>query len=155
MDRTSKISAFVFLLAASAPSLVLADSPILNLNPADKIEENSFFQEMIRNQEDLAKLEKIKITYLIQSIKRSPYTFIRNGVSYSGTKAASHIFTKYSHRSDSIQSAREFIESVASRSSRTGEAYQVQFPDGTTSPVRDILLSELEKLEERLNQKKS
>lgn len=116
------------------------------LSPTDQIEGSPFFSKVLESDKDFVR-ERAKIEYLISRIRRSSYTFIRNGKSYNGLKAARHLTTKYHRRFGAIKSAVDFIENVATRSSTTGEAYVVRFPDGRIYPAADVLLNELSVLE--------
>jgi hypothetical protein len=77
-----------------------------------------------------------EIGYLLNCIKSSSCTFIRNGKTYSGEKAFNHLKRKLDYAGDSIQNAGQFIEHIATKSSMTGDLYKVQC-DG-----RQVLTSE-------------
>lgn len=66
-----------------------------------------------------------EIEHLLEFINTSPCTFIRNGEIYAAEKAHSHIKRKFRYIETSINSAEEFIELVASRSSLSGAPYKV------------------------------
>ncbi len=91
--------------------------------------------------------EEQKINHLIQYIEKSKVTFIRNGSEYNAIDAAKHLRTKREKAGKRVKTAREFIDYIASKSSMSGEAYKIKFPNGVIMPVRDVLYYELKKLE--------
>jgi len=74
--------------------------------------------------------ESQKITALLNAIEHSNLIFIRNGMEYSAPRARQHLEMKLSRAGTRITTAAQFIEHLASRSSMTGIAYYVKFPDG-------------------------
>jgi hypothetical protein len=72
------------------------------------------------------------ITYLLGSMESSGCRFIRNGKEYEGKAAAAHLRTKLERAGDRVKTVDDFIDGIASRSSTTGEQYQVKKPDGKT-----------------------
>ncbi|MDR2451990.1 MAG: DUF5329 domain-containing protein [Candidatus Accumulibacter sp.] len=68
-----------------------------------------------------------EIDALLSSLQSSACQFNRNGAWYSGSEARDHLLRKlkYIERKDGIQSTEQFIELAASRSSSSGQAYQV------------------------------
>ena len=115
--------------------------PSTNDNPALKD-----FSGTTRVQDN----EKLKIHYLIEAVRHSSYTFIRNNKDYDGNKAAEHLLWKYRQAGKKIKTARGFIASAASNSLQTGEKYLFRGPDGKTHPLKDALENELTRLEETL-----
>jgi hypothetical protein len=67
-----------------------------------------------------------EIAYLLNYIRESPCTFIRNGSEYDGAAAADHVQAKYEHFKDEIKTAEDFIDRAATKSLLSGEPYQVQ-----------------------------
>jgi hypothetical protein len=77
--------------------------------------------------------EAAKIQYLIGSIEALPgVTFLRNGVAYDAGKAADHLRLKLRSAGNRVKTAEDFIRLCASKSSVSGKAYRMRFPDGTT-----------------------
>jgi Family of unknown function (DUF5329) len=77
--------------------------------------------------------ESAKIRYLIGSVEAlQGVTFLRNGVEYDAKKAADHLRVKLKTAGDRVKTAEDFIRLCGSRSSLSGEAYRMRFPDGTT-----------------------
>lgn len=94
-----------------------------------------------------AMTEEQKISHLIAYIEKSNATFIRNGSEYTAKDAAKHLRMKREKAGKKVKTAKEFIDFIASKSSTTGEAYQIRFSNGTQMPVRDVLYYELKKIE--------
>lgn len=83
-----------------------------------------------------------EIDHLLAYITASPCTFIRNGVSYDGAEAASHIKDKYDYYRDEIHSAEDFITLAATKSEMSGRPYLVQC-DAAQLRASDWLSEEL------------
>lgn len=130
----------------------------LLLVPSVQIQESPSYEEALRQKNNDLKLERAKIDYLIERIRKSPHTFVRNGDSYPGAAAAEHIAWKFRLRGDRVKSALDFIKYFATRSSESGKLYLCKLTggsgavvaDGKTYPVCDLLYNELHVLEEFL-----
>ncbi|HSX59803.1 MAG TPA: DUF5329 family protein [Tahibacter sp.] len=84
--------------------------------------------------------EQKKIDYLIAELQRlDGATFIRNGSEYSAAKAADHLRTKLRHAGDRIQTARQFIDELGTKSSMSGETYRIRFDDGRVLDSAQVL----------------
>jgi hypothetical protein len=76
--------------------------------------------------------EAAKIQHLIGSIETlRGVTFIRNASEYDAKKAADHLRLKLKMAGDRVKTAEDFIRLCGSKSSVSGEAYRMRFPDGT------------------------
>ncbi len=84
-----------------------------------------------------------QIAYLIDFIRHSPCTFIRNGSDYDGAAAADHIQQKYDYLGGRINSVEDFITYAATKSSFSGRPYLVRCADGQEQPAADWLRTEL------------
>jgi hypothetical protein len=142
-------------------SMLLINTPLLlaEKTPSDlfltsNVQENSFFETASRNKDDKAYLEKIKIRYLIEAVRRSSLTFIRNNEAYRGVESAAHLSWKYSFAGKRVQTVHDFIDKIASQSIQTGSPYLVKNSEGKTCPLRDVLNNELKRLERSLGSKK-
>ena len=82
-----------------------------------------------------------EIAYLIDFIRHSSCTFIRNGSEYSGGEAADHIQAKYDHFKDEIKTVEDFITQAASKSIMSGKPYEVRC-EGKTMPAADWIRAE-------------
>ncbi|TGK37676.1 DUF5329 domain-containing protein [Leptospira andrefontaineae] len=56
--------------------------------------------------------------------------FIRNGSEHKLDEAKAHLLRKYDAAKSKISSTEDFIKGLASKSSITGTAYKIKFPDG-------------------------
>ena len=77
-----------------------------------------------------------EINYLLGFVDRSGCEFYRNGTWYDSHRARSHLRDKYDYlvARDRIKSAEDFIDQAATRSSVSGEAYQIRCEAGPTVP---------------------
>ena len=142
---------FLILLHSGFRSRVREKTPFgLLLGPPQPVQESSYYEEITHYRGQKAAWERAKADYLIERIRTSPLTFIRNGDSYPGREAAAHIAWKYRIRGKKVEDARDFIKYFATRSSETGKPYLVQTPDGKVYQASDILYNELRILNEQL-----
>jgi hypothetical protein len=92
--------------------------------------------------------EQQKIDALIHSVEVLPGAkFIRNGAAYDGAAAAEHLQYKRSHAGDRIRTANDFITCCASKSSISGQPYQIRYADGRTVDAEVYFLAELKRIE--------
>ena len=77
-----------------------------------------------------------EINYLLDFVGRSGCKFFRNGSWYDSQRAQSHLRVKYNYLAahDRIKTADDFIEQGATRSSMSGEEYQIQCEAGPVVP---------------------
>jgi hypothetical protein len=109
------------------------------------------FASFVINHAGANMSERAKIDRLIGAVEEiEDAVFIRNGTEHSPKEAAKHLRDKLKAIDDQIDSARAFIDNVASRSSITGKDYEIRFADGRTIPTRDYLMDELSKLQRPL-----
>jgi hypothetical protein len=94
-------------------------------------------------------VEQQKIDWLLSEIERSDSAFLRNGAEYDGHKAASHLKTKLFWAGSRVQTARDFVLGVCSRSEASGKPYEIRLKSGTTQPLGTWLLERLEAFEKR------
>jgi hypothetical protein len=73
-----------------------------------------------------------EIDYLLSAVASSKCEFYRNGSWYDPKSAADHLATKYKYLAarDLVQSAEEFIEKAATRSSLSGRDYAIRCGGG-------------------------
>jgi hypothetical protein len=91
-----------------------------------------------------------EIAHLIDFVRHSSCTFIRNGSDYTGAEAADHIQAKYEHFKDEIKTVEDFIDRAASRSLMSGEPYQVRCA-GKTIAAADWIRTEDANYRAKLN----
>ncbi len=74
-----------------------------------------------------------EITYLLGFVESSGCEFYRNGSWHDPSSARAHLRDKYEYLAarDRVQTAEDFIERAATKSSLTGRPYQVRCGGGT------------------------
>jgi hypothetical protein len=87
--------------------------------------------------------EQNKIDYLIGEVESSPATFLRNGAEHTGTRAAAHLARKLRFAGKRVQTARDFIVGIATKSETSGKAYEIRWPDGRRQPLAEWLTARL------------
>jgi len=91
--------------------------------------------------------EKQRIDALIAAVEKSGLIFIRNGSEHSAADAASHMRLKFNNAGNRINTAEQFIDYLASKSSITGSPYFLKFPDGHTEKAGLWLHRKLKELD--------
>lgn len=92
--------------------------------------------------------EDARIDRLIQAIADLKGAgFIRNNAEYSAADAAEHLRTKRRAAGGDIKSAEQFISAIATKSSISGEPYQIRLPDGRLVPSAQYLRDRLAEME--------
>jgi len=89
---------------------------------------------------------QIEINQLLDFIKQSPCTFIRNGKNHTAKDALKHIKKKYHYFEDDIDSAEKFIELSATKSSMSGKKYQIICANKDMISSQQWLLNQLAKI---------
>lgn len=82
-----------------------------------------------------------EIAHLLDFVRHSSCTFIRNGTEYDGPHAADHVKAKYDYYKDEIKTVDDFIDRAASKSLLSGQPYQVRCGD-KTMPAADWIRAE-------------
>lgn len=91
--------------------------------------------------------ESAKIRYLIGSVEAlQGVTFLRNGGEYDARKAADHLRLKLKTAGNRVKTAEDFIRLCGSKSSISGEAYRMRFPDGMTMDAEAFFRERLKAL---------
>lgn len=91
--------------------------------------------------------EQARIDFLIGEVRSSRAIFIRNGREYPADRAAAHLERKLRFAGRRVQTVRQFIVGIASRSSESGKPYEIRWPDGRRQPLAEWLLAELARYE--------
>lgn len=92
--------------------------------------------------------EQTRIEKLIRFVEtQKDMKFIRNGTEYSCADAGKFLRGKLDSMGKDVTTAREFIERIATKSSMSGQPYQVKFGDGKTMLASQFLSEELKRLE--------
>lgn len=93
-------------------------------------------------------IEAARIERLIGYVEgQQQLKFVRNGSAYSAKDAAAFLRAKLGRMGSQVTTAQQFIEQIASRSSTSGEAYQIRFPDGRSVPAAQFLGDELKRID--------
>ena len=87
-----------------------------------------------------------EIKGLLDFVERSECKFVRNGSEYPGPQARAHLEKKlnYLEGKDLVNSAEDFIDLAASKSSMNGKAYEVRCSAGV-QPTSTWLKTELQR----------
>jgi hypothetical protein len=92
--------------------------------------------------------ERQKIEALIREVSElEGAKFIRNGKAYDVATAVRFLRGKWKANDEQVQTARDFVDKVASVSGTSGKPYLIHFKDGRETTSREFLLAELKKLE--------
>lgn len=83
------------------------------------------------------------IKYLLDFVRNSDCTLIRNGKNHTAQEAVAHIKRKYNHFKDEIKTPEDFIRLTASKSLISKKPYMVKTSDGRMLRSQDWLLDAL------------
>jgi hypothetical protein len=78
--------------------------------------------------------------------------FIRNGGEHTAVEAEVHLRMKWQKQSEKIKSAEDFIALCGSKSSMSGQRYQIRFKDGQLRYSDDVLTERLSEIRKPANQ---
>ena len=87
-----------------------------------------------------------EIAALLAAVGTSGCTFIRNGEPGTANAARAHLERKYRYGRKKLDSTEDFIERVATKSSRSGRPYLVECPGKPQQPTREWLFDRLAKI---------
>ena len=93
-----------------------------------------------------------EIDFLISAVAESDCTFHRNGFDYSSKRAAKHLQMKYSRGKQYLDTAEDFINVLATKSSITGKPYTITCEGDETEKVKDWLLKSLNDFRENYHE---
>src|SRR5271165_6035603 len=84
-----------------------------------------------------ASVAEVEINHLLGLIERSGCEFFRNGTWYDAQRAQAHLRAKYDAlaANNQIKTAEDFIEKAASKSSMSGQPYQIRCGGGAAMPT--------------------
>ncbi|CAH0126549.1 DUF5329 domain-containing protein [Pseudomonas mediterranea] len=87
-----------------------------------------------------------EIRGLLDFVEHSECQFVRNGEAFAGPEARAHLEKKLDYLEDKnkVNSAEDFIDLAATKSSMSGRDYEVRCPEGT-QPAGAWLKRELQK----------
>ncbi|SFZ98274.1 hypothetical protein MNB_SV-5-1787 [hydrothermal vent metagenome] len=86
-----------------------------------------------------------EINHLINYVKTSKCSYIRDGKTYTGSEGAKHITAKYDYYKDKINTAEDFIRLSATKSILLGTKYYIECPGSPKVESKKWLLEELKK----------
>lgn len=86
---------------------------------------------LVATAEPMPPVARAEVANALTRLEASGCKFNRNGKWYTGTQAREHLQKKldYAEKKTSLKTAEEFIAVAASKSSTTGEPYQVKCTD--------------------------
>jgi len=92
--------------------------------------------------------EQSRIEKLIRYVEsQKTLKFVRNGTEYTAEDAGKFLRGKLEAMGGEVTTARQFIKRIASRSSMSGQPYQVRLADGQTMLAENFLEDELQRIE--------
>lgn len=121
------------LAYASDDSVILFDTGRIEDSCAYEVYENQFQDEMA------------KVNYLVNRVRYSDGTFVRNRQKYNGINAGQWLDYKIGKLAHEFDTVEEFIEKVASYSRRSGKSYYMIIDD-VKHPMKDVFYNELDRL---------
>lgn len=78
-------------------------------------------------------------------------TFVRNGSDHTAVEAEAHLRLKWNKQRADIVTAEDFIALCGSKSSLSGERYQIRFKDGTVRYSDEVLKERLREMRKAAN----
>ena len=93
--------------------------------------------------------EQAKIDFLLAEVRGAKATFLRNGREHTPARASAHLARKLKFAGRRVQTVRDFVVGIATRSSDSGKIYELRWPDGRKQPLGDWLLKRLAVYEKR------
>ena len=102
-------------------------------------------------------IAQAEISHLLSIMATSNCEFYRNGSWYDGKSAAAHLTQKFQYlvARDLVQSAEDFIEKAATKSSLSGNDYAIRCPDSESVSSSRWLLNLLARYRESQAEMKS
>ena len=75
-----------------------------------------------------------EIEHLLQFVAKSQVHLIRNGKEHTASEGADHLRSKLHKAGGRVKTAEDFINEIATKSSLTGQPYEVKTTDGRKQP---------------------
>ena len=94
-----------------------------------------------------------EINHLLGFVEKTNCSFNRNGTSYNGGEARTHIQKKYDYYQDDIKSAEDFIEYSATKSMISGRKYIINCLNKEEMSSQVWLTNELKKYRSQMIKK--
>jgi hypothetical protein len=103
---------------------------------------------LTRGAQAMPTAEQARIDRLIRYVEsRLDVQFVRNGSPYSGQDAAKFLRGKLDSMGGHVNTAQQFIEQIATRSSTSGQPYLVRHADGRMERLANFLGDELRRID--------
>jgi len=83
------------------------------------------------NQNQQTENTEQKVDEFLSFLEKTNFTFIRNGSKYTAQEAAEHLRNKYNSQQSEISTFEDFVTKIATKSSFSGEDYQVIVDNNT------------------------
>jgi hypothetical protein len=101
-------------------------------------------------QSAISAIEAARIERLIAHLEAlRKAVFVRDGVGHSCRDAAKFLRRKFDRIGEHVNTAAQFIDQIASRSSTGGQPYVIRFADGRTVTAERFLGDELRRMDRR------
>ncbi len=84
------------------------------------------------------------IRFLLEFVRTSNCSFIRNGTPHTAVEAVAHLTKKYEYYKKDIKTPEDFIRLAAPKSELSGKPYLIKLPGGTEERSDAWLLRALE-----------
>lgn len=97
--------------------------------------------------ERAAGFQQDRIALLIRAVGGSEDTFVREGKDHTGAMAMQFLIAKLGSHRGPPPTVDEFVDTIASKSSKSGEPYQVRRKDGVTVTMQEWLRQALRDLD--------
>jgi len=88
-----------------------------------------------------------RIPLLLHAVAASPDRFVREGEEFDGAAAYQFLLARIAAPNGRNVTLDQFVDEIASKSSKTGEPYQVRRVDGTVVTMQQWLRAELARIE--------
>ena len=142
---SKRLAFLIFVLLNIACSLWAQEDIKDFLNPTPLEETTAFKKYSVSSR-----LALDEIYFLLDQIESSPYRFERKGKQCSGKMAAKHLRFKFRFAKAKVKTAEEFIEHVASATTKTKDPYYLIFGSSRRLPLKQVYYNELNRLRQYL-----
>lgn len=101
-----------------------------------------------------AKSEKEIINDLLHYLEVSDVIFFKNSIPYSSKEGRSLLESNFTFSGNTIKTAEEFIDRIASKSAQTGQVYYVKLENGEKFTLKEWFSEKLENIRKKHSFKK-
>lgn len=147
LRQMAVILPFVFIAGFSGAGLCEAENQdnickAYDLGPVSNPNRYVSFRRLLKTVPGSEDYQLARIAFLKERVQKSPWEFIRNGVTYTGEQAAALMSYKYAKYNSEAPTAEAFIISIASSSRKSGRSYLVKI-NTQTCELKAVLFNEL------------